>query len=68
MQAQASSGIVGLRGNFVPEQQAKPTPQQRAAARNELDRYSQMNWPDQDDSHAELQDPALWVSDTNNPA
>lgn len=69
MQAQASTSIVGLKGNFMqtPDQQVKPTPQQRAAARNELDRYSAMNWGDELDSHAELQDASLWVSDANNP-
>ena len=69
MQAQGSSSIVGLRNNFqqVPEQQAKPTPQQRAAARNELDKYIPMNWDDQFDSHTELQNQDFWVTDANNP-
>ena len=73
MQATGSSSataIAGLRGNYmkVAEQPAKPTKQERAASRNELDRYMPMNWSDSEDSRAELNDHNFWVSDASNPA
>ena len=50
----------------APEQkQRKPSKQERAAARNELDRFNPMDWGEQHESFRELQDPSLWVSDTN---
>ena len=44
--AASATTMAGLRGNYmkVGEQPAKPTKQERAAQRNELDRYFPMDW------------------------
>ena len=52
----------------VAEQKKKPTKQERAAARNELDRYDPMHWEKEYESFSELNSAALWVSDTSDPA
>ena len=49
----------------TPETQQKMSKGERNAARNELDKFAQMNWDDSMDSKAELQDPKLWISDAS---
>ena len=66
----SGGNISGLRGliSLAPEQRRKPSKNERAAARNELDKYDEMDWDDRMDSKPELHDSQkpIWTSASSN--